>query len=94
VDCQPVVDGKARVAAGQVGDPAVLLQLRCQRRERVREVLQEREHLRWRKLVLHHYETHEVQTSSVLVLNSPGDEPLTPEFDTQQIGNALDWGAV
>jgi hypothetical protein len=34
------------------------------------------------------------QTSSVLVLNSPGDGPLTPEFDTQQIGNALDWGAV
>lgn len=34
------------------------------------------------------------QTSSVLVLNSPGDGPLTPEFSTQQIGNALDWGAV
>jgi hypothetical protein len=34
------------------------------------------------------------QTSSVLVLNSPGDGPLTPAFDTQQIGNALDWGAV
>ena len=34
------------------------------------------------------------QTSSVLVLNSPGDGPLTPEFNTQQIGNALDWGSV
>jgi hypothetical protein len=34
------------------------------------------------------------QTSSVLVLNSPGDGPLTPAFDTQQIGNALDWGTV
>ena len=34
------------------------------------------------------------QTSSVLVLDSPGDGPLTPAFDTQQIGNALDWGAV
>ena len=34
------------------------------------------------------------ETSSVLVLNSPGDGPLTPEFDTQQIGNALDWGGV
>jgi hypothetical protein len=34
------------------------------------------------------------QTSSVLVLNSPGDGPLTPEFSTQQIGNALDWGSV
>ena len=34
------------------------------------------------------------QTSSVLVLNSPGDGPLTPAFSTQKIGNALDWGAV
>jgi hypothetical protein len=34
------------------------------------------------------------QTSSVIVLNSPKDGPLTPEFSTQQIGNALDWGAV
>ena len=34
------------------------------------------------------------QTSSVLVLNSPSDGPLTPEFDTHQIGNALDWGGV
>jgi hypothetical protein len=34
------------------------------------------------------------QTSSVLVLDSPGDGPLTPAFSTQQIGNALDWGAV
>jgi hypothetical protein len=34
------------------------------------------------------------ETSSVLVLNSPGDGPLTPEFSTQEIGNALDWGAV
>jgi len=34
------------------------------------------------------------QTSSVLVLISPKDGPLTPEFSTQKIGNALDWGAV
>jgi hypothetical protein len=34
------------------------------------------------------------QTSSALVLNSPGDGPLTPAFDTQQIGNSLDWGGV
>jgi hypothetical protein len=34
------------------------------------------------------------ETSGVLVLNSPGDGPLTPEFSTQEIGNALDWGAV
>jgi hypothetical protein len=33
-------------------------------------------------------------TSSVMVLISPKDGPLTPEFSTQQIGNALDWGAV
>jgi len=33
-------------------------------------------------------------TSSLLVLNSPKDGPLTPEFDTNQIGNALDWGGV
>ena len=34
------------------------------------------------------------ETSSVLVLNSPGDGSLTPAFSTQRIGNALDWGAV
>jgi hypothetical protein len=34
------------------------------------------------------------QTSSVLVLISPKDGPLTPEFSTQDVGNALDWGAV
>jgi hypothetical protein len=34
------------------------------------------------------------QTSSVLVLISPKDGPLTPEFDTNQVGNALDWGGV
>jgi hypothetical protein len=33
-------------------------------------------------------------TSSVLVLNSPKDGPLTPQFDTNEIGNALDWGGV
>jgi hypothetical protein len=34
------------------------------------------------------------QTSSVLALVSPKDGPLTPEFDTNEIGNALDWGGV
>jgi hypothetical protein len=34
------------------------------------------------------------QTSSVLVLISPRDGPLTPEFNTNEIGNALDWGGV
>jgi hypothetical protein len=34
------------------------------------------------------------QTSSVLVLISPKDGPLTPEFNTNEIGNALDWGGV
>jgi len=34
------------------------------------------------------------QTSSVLVLISPEDGPLTPEYSTQEIGNALDWGGV
>ncbi len=34
------------------------------------------------------------QTSSVLVLVSPKDGPLTPEFSTQEIGNALNWGGV
>jgi hypothetical protein len=34
------------------------------------------------------------QTSSVLVLNSPDDGPLTPAFSTNEIGNALDWGGV
>jgi hypothetical protein len=36
--------------------------------------------------------THE--TSSVLVLNSATDGPLTPQFDRNKIGNALDWGIV
>jgi hypothetical protein len=30
----------------------------------------------------------------VLVLISPKDGPLTPEFSTNEIGNALDWGGV
>jgi hypothetical protein len=34
------------------------------------------------------------ETSSVLVLISPQDGPLTPEFSTNEIGNALDWGGV
>jgi hypothetical protein len=34
------------------------------------------------------------ETSSVLVLDSPTDGPLTPQFDTNEIGNALDWGLV
>jgi hypothetical protein len=56
-----MVEGKARVAVGEVGGGGVLLQLRGQRRERVREVLQEREHLVRRKQVFHHHEAHEVQ---------------------------------
>lgn len=34
------------------------------------------------------------ETSSALVLISPKDGPLTPQFDTNEIGNALDWGGV
>ena len=34
------------------------------------------------------------ETSSVLTLISPGDGPLTPAFDKNEIGNALDWGGV
>jgi hypothetical protein len=34
------------------------------------------------------------ETSRVLVLNSPTDGPLTPAFDTNELGNALDWGGV
>jgi hypothetical protein len=34
------------------------------------------------------------ETSSVLVLNSQRDGPLTPQFSTNDIGNALDWGGV
>jgi hypothetical protein len=34
------------------------------------------------------------ETSGVLTLVSPGDGPLTPQFSTQEIGNALDWGGV
>jgi hypothetical protein len=34
------------------------------------------------------------QESSVLVLISPKDGPLTPQFSKQEIGNALDWGGV
>jgi hypothetical protein len=34
------------------------------------------------------------ETSSVLVLIGPKDGPLTPQFSTNEIGNALDWGGV
>ncbi len=36
--------------------------------------------------------THE--TSAVMLLISKTDGPLRPAFDTQQIGNSLDWGIV
>jgi hypothetical protein len=36
--------------------------------------------------------THQV--SGVLLLVSPSDGPLTPAFDTNEIGHALDWGGV
>jgi hypothetical protein len=61
VDCQPVVKGKARMAGGEAGDLGITLQLRGERREGVREVLQEREHLCRREPVFHHHEAHEVQ---------------------------------
>jgi hypothetical protein len=34
------------------------------------------------------------ETSQILVLDSPTDGPLTPAFDTNEIGNSLDWGGV
>jgi hypothetical protein len=34
------------------------------------------------------------QRSSVMVLISPSDGPLTPAFSTNEIGNSLDWGGV
>ena len=34
------------------------------------------------------------ERSSILTLVSPTDGPLTPAFDTNEIGNALDWGGV
>src|SRR5205085_1438810 len=34
------------------------------------------------------------ETSAVLVLISPTDGPLTPQFDTNEIGNSLSWGGV
>jgi hypothetical protein len=34
------------------------------------------------------------ETSRVLVLNSPTDGPLTPAFDTNELGHSLDWGGV
>jgi len=60
VDCQAVVEGKARVAAREVGD-GVPFQLPGERGERVREVVQEREHLLRREQVFHHHEAHQMQ---------------------------------
>ena len=34
------------------------------------------------------------ETSGILTLVSPTDGPLTPAFDRNEIGNALDWGGV
>lgn len=34
------------------------------------------------------------ETSGILTLVSAGDGPLTPAFDRNEIGNALDWGGV
>jgi hypothetical protein len=61
VDGQPVVEGKAREAAGAAGGCCVLVQLRGERPERIGEVCQECEHLLAREQVLHHHEAHEVE---------------------------------
>ena len=45
MDCQPVVEGKARVVVAQIGGCRVPLQARDERRERAGEALQEPEHL-------------------------------------------------
>ena len=50
MDSQPVVEGKAGVAVAQVGGCSVLLQFGGECGERVREALQEREHLFGRQL--------------------------------------------
>jgi hypothetical protein len=61
VDGQPVVEGKTRVAAAQIGGCRVALQFRGERRERVGEAPQIREYLFGREQVLHHHEAHKVQ---------------------------------
>lgn len=61
MDGNPVVEGKARMAAGEVCGCCVLLHLCAERPEPVREVMQERERLFGRKQGFHHHEAHEVQ---------------------------------
>ena len=61
VDGHPVVEGQTRVAVGEICGCCIPLQLRGERRERVREAPQEREHLFVREQVLHHHEAHEMQ---------------------------------
>ncbi len=61
MDRNPVVEGKTRVATGDVCGCCVLLQPRGERCERVREALQERERFFGRKHAFHHHEAHEVQ---------------------------------
>ncbi len=62
----PMVEGQTRMAARKVCGRCVLLQLRGAHRERVREALQDREHLFRRKQVFHRHEAHEVQPASGL----------------------------
>jgi len=49
------------VAAAEVGGGHVVLQLPGERRQGVREVPQEREHLHGREKAFHHHEAHQVQ---------------------------------
>ena len=62
MDCQAVLQGKARVAIASLRDRRVSLKLSGKRRESVAEVVEEAEHLVARKSVLHHHKAHEVQT--------------------------------
>lgn len=61
MDGQPVLKRKVRVAHPGICGRVVPLQLCDQRRQPIREVLQEREHLCRREQVFHHHEAHEVQ---------------------------------
>ena len=61
MDGEPVLDGKGRMALAGVSCCCVPLEFRGERHEGVLQAPQEPEHGRRRGLMLHHYETHEVQ---------------------------------
>ena len=88
MDREPVVEGKARMARGGVGDRGGLLQLRDECGERAGEVVQEREHLFEREQRFHHHEAHERMAAAAGVVIAASQTQATSQEITKPVRRA------